>query len=165
MEVQELVPATAQFTFEVQITFKTAMNQLDNFKTILSSLNILPVDSEYSEAPLASYKAPMFVPQVWIEFEQFWQPPNLLGVVVINIKPWGDSQGMGAFQDNLCLFLTTFYYLESPWNIVKFFFISTLFMSTFKLLQVQFFPVLVCKFLKEQSLKKEAILGPCLVKD
>ena len=87
MEVQELVPATAQFTSEVQHTLKTFQNPVDDFKTILSSLNILPVGSDCSEVPLVSYKAPMSVPQVWIDFGQFWQPPDLFGVVVITIKP------------------------------------------------------------------------------
>ena len=36
----------------------------------------------------------MSVPQVWIEFGQLWQPLELLGVIAISIKPWGDSQGM-----------------------------------------------------------------------
>ena len=57
MEVQELVSATAQFTSEVQYTLKTIQNQVDEFKTILSSSNILPVGSEYSEVLLVSYKA------------------------------------------------------------------------------------------------------------
>ena len=74
MEVQELVPATAQFTSEVQRILKTFQNPVDDFKTILSSPNILPVGSDFSEVLLVSYKAPIFVPQVWIEFGQFWQP-------------------------------------------------------------------------------------------
>ena len=69
MEVQELVPATAQFTSEVQHTLKTFQNPVDDFKTILSSLNILPVGSDCSEVLLVSYKAPMSVPQVWLSLD------------------------------------------------------------------------------------------------
>ena len=58
MEVQELVPATAQFTSEVQHTLKTFQNQVDDLKTILSFLNILPVGSKHPEVSLVSYKAP-----------------------------------------------------------------------------------------------------------
>ena len=107
----------------------------------------------------------MSVTQVCIEFGQFWQPPDLLGVIVIIRKPWGDSQGMGSIPRQFGFVFNHFYCQESPWNFVKFSIISTLFLSTFKLLQAQLFPVLVCQFLKEQSLRKEAVLGPCLVKD
>ena len=107
----------------------------------------------------------MFIPQVWIEFGQFWQPPDLLGVVVITIKPWGDSQGMGSIPRQF-MFVIDYFLLSGismeHCQVLLYFF---LFLSTFKLLQAQFFPVPVCQFLKEQSLRKEPILGPCLIKD
>ena len=165
MEVQQLVPVTAQSTSEVQFTLKTGMNQLDDFKTILSSLGILPVGYEHPEVLLVTYKATMSVPQVQIEFGQLWQPPEFLGAIVFAIKPWQDSQDMGSIPRQFMFVLTTFYYLEYSWNMFKFFFISSLFLSSNKLLQAHIFPVLFCQVLKEQSSRKEPILGPCLIKD
>ena len=85
MEVQELVPATTQFTSEVHHTLKTFQNQVDDFKTILSSLNILLVGFEYSEHLLVTYKAPISISQVWIEFQQLWQSLEFLGTIAIAI--------------------------------------------------------------------------------
>ena len=56
----------------------------------------------------------MSVTQVWIEFEQFWQPPDLLGVIVIARKPWGDSQGMESIPRQFVFVFNHFYCLELP---------------------------------------------------